>query len=386
MMTRLVFRIGFWIERNNWFLYLTTIAIWSSILLSKLLFNGLVYGFDYGLFHPDGALYSFRALLWSGYSEFEAGKLVGEWYDTNSFKAKYEGPELYYQNNEFLWDQYSVRILYPLLSIPFVKLFGVGGMLVIPALTYLICLLVIMRFSIRQNQRLLGIIVILLVTMSTSVSRWMFANITDGLLLLFTSGLVILISNTHDLKLSRTRFFLLLLLTIGSSLTRFSALIWIAVALVLMIRKQFLFALLTLITSILGLLPVFLRPFSGHVLPGYAEKSLMEKMLIYPVNLGKVTIFEIGQLFVLDRILLVLVLLTLIISLMHLKRVSSQIFLAILVAVWLTGAINGVLGVNFRYQLPVIPVMMWALIDLLPEVRKLFNANLSGKFSKSPRP
>ena len=385
-MMRGLLRIGFWIERNPWFLYLTTVAIWSSALLSKLLYNGLVYGFDYGLFHPDGALYSFRALLWSGYSEFEAGEMVGDWYETNSLKAKYQGPELYYQNNEFLWDQYSVRILYPLMSVPFVKLFGVGGMLVVPALTYLFCLIVIMRVAIRQNQRFLGTTLILFVTMSTSISRWMFANITDGLLILFTAGLVLLIMNNSDLRFSRAQFFLLLLMVVGSSLTRFSALLWISVALVFMIRKKFLYAGLTFITSLLGLLPIFLRPFSGHVLPGYSEKSLLEKMMIYPLNLVKVTVFEIGQLFVLDRILLVLILLTLIVSLTHLKRLSSQIFLALLVAVWLTGAINGVLGVNFRYQLPVVPVMIWALIDLLPEVKKLLNRNLSGRFVESPHP
>jgi len=230
----------------------------------------------------------------------------------------------------------------------------------------------------------LGTTLILFVTMSTSISRWMFANITDGLLLLFTAGLVLLIMNNLDLRFSRAQFFLLLLMVVGSSLTRFSALIWISVALVFMIRKKFLYAGLTFITSVLGLLPIFLRPFSGHVLPGYSEKSLLEKMMIYPLNLVKVTVFEIGQLFVLDRILLVLIMLTLIVSLTHLKRLSSQIFLALLVAVWLTGAINGVLGVNFRYQLPVVPVMIWALIDLLPEVKKLLNRNLSERFVESP--
>jgi len=51
--------------------------------------------------------------------------------------------------------------------------------------------------------------------------------------------------------------------------------------------------------------------------------------------------------------------------------ISSQMFLAALIAVWLTGAINGVLGVNFRYQLPVIPIMLWALVDLLPNVKRV---------------
>jgi hypothetical protein len=151
--------------RNPGIIYLFALVVWALTLAAKLLYNGLIFGFDYGLFHPDGALYSFRALLWSGHSENEAGRLVGEWYRSNSFNAQYQGPELYYKNNAFLWDQYSGRILYPLLSVPFVKLFGVGGMLVVPAATMLFVLLVTSRIALNLKVPAIGYLAIILISL-----------------------------------------------------------------------------------------------------------------------------------------------------------------------------------------------------------------------------
>jgi hypothetical protein len=42
---------------------------------------------------------------------------------------------------------------------------------------------------------------------------------------------------------------------------------------------------------------------------------------------------------------------------------SSKLFLLVALAVWLLGAINGVFGVNFRYQLPLVPFIYWVIIN-----------------------
>jgi hypothetical protein len=353
--------------RNPGIIYLFAVVVWVLTFAAKLLYNGLIFGFDYGLFHPDGALYSFRALLWSGHSENEAGRLVGEWYRSNSFNAQYQGPELYYKNNAFLWDQYSGRILYPLLSVPFVKLFGVGGMLVAPAATMLFVLLVTSRIALNLKVPAIGYLAIILISLSTSIQRWMFANITDGLLLLFVSIFALLVQRRSNLNLTRIDHVILSITIIGSSLTRFSALIWISVALVFLAHKKFFTSFLIGSLALLGMAPIFLRPFSGHVLPGYGDKSLIEKIFIYPINLVKVTVFELGQLYVLDRAFFVFLLFCIYLAVVYRHQNSSKFFLAVLVAVWLTGAINGVLGVNFRYQLPVVPLLLWAFIETFPK-------------------
>jgi hypothetical protein len=58
--------------------------------------------------------------------------------------------------------------------------------------------------------------------------------------------------------------------------------------------------------------------------------------------------------------LLILILSTLF-SIFRLRELASKYFLGVLLAVWFIGAINGTLGVNFRYQLPVLPFAVWVI-------------------------
>jgi len=320
-------------------------------------------GLTMGCFHPDGCLYTFRALLFAGYTEADAGQTVASWYDDHSFKAKYSGPELYFENNSFLWDQYMTRVMYPFLSTPFVMLFGVPGMLIVPSITYLVSLLVSTRIAVKFGAPLVGWVIALLVTSSTSIARWMFANITDGLLLLFVSLFILLISGSKGLLLSKTKLGILMVLISLSAITRFSALFWFGVALLFFLHKRYSSALLVFLTAVISHIPIFVRPFTGHVLPGHNDKSFGEKLFIYPLNLVRVTIFEFGQLFVLDRVLLLLIVLGFLISLRFLREIPSQLFLVSAVTLWITGSINGVLGVNFRYQLPLVPVLLYLLVS-----------------------
>ena len=59
------------------------------------------------------------------------------------------------------------------------------------------------------------------------------------------------------------------------------------------------------------------------------------------------------------------------------NKTRSKYLLLVLFAGLLTGAMNGTVGVNFRYQLPVIAFICWSIID---------NTNISLKgFLKRPR-
>lgn len=350
------------IASQPWFAYFATLSIWGLTLASRVMYNGFVYGFDYGLFQPDGSLYTFRALLFAGYTEELAGRKVADWYGKHSLETEFTGPDLYYENNSFLWDQYMTRVLYPLLSTPFVMLFGVPGMLVVPSITYLFTLLVSTRIAVRLGSPVIGWVVALLVTSSTSIARWMFANITDGLLLLFVSLFILLISGSQGLRLSKPKLAILVVLISLSAVTRFSAFFWFGVALVLFIHRRYSNSLLVFITAVLSHIPIFMRPFSGHVLPEHNDKSFGEKLLIYPLNLLRVTLFEFGQLFVLDRVLFLLIALGILISFKYICEIPSQLFLISTVALMITGSINGVLGVNFRYQLPLVPVLLYLLV------------------------
>ena len=95
--------------KTNLVTYFIVVAIWSIAILIKLKFNGLVFGFDYGLFHPDGALYTTRTLDWSGYSETESANKVASWYNTHAFKFNsIDANGLLYTNHP-LYPEFCIR-------------------------------------------------------------------------------------------------------------------------------------------------------------------------------------------------------------------------------------------------------------------------------------
>jgi hypothetical protein len=103
--------------------------------------------------------------------------------------------------------------------------------------------------------------------------------------------------------------------------------------------------------------------------------------LIYPLNLLRVTVFELGQLFVLDRVLLLLIGIGILISFRFMREIPSQLFLISTVALWITGSINGVLGVNFRYQLPLVPVLLYLLVH---STTRVYQKRKFAPFDTSP--
>jgi hypothetical protein len=343
--------------------------LWVVTSAAKLLFNGLYLDLDYGLFHPDGAFYTFRTLLFIGYDKFEAGRIVAEWYATYPAKPGVLDPSsLFFENAPGTWDQYLPRVLYPLLSAPFVKLLGVWGMLAVPALTYLVVLMVIGYVSFKMGRPGVGVVVLILTTSSITISRWMYINATDGLLMLFTALFILVIHKNKNLNLSALQISVIVILITLSALTRFSALMWLAIALLFLLYRRFLVAGVIAITSVITAIPIFLRPFGNDVLPELNEKSSLEKIIFYPLSFLRISVFEIGQLFVLDRIFFWTLLLGIFLSLYNVKRLESQVFLISFTALWITGSLNSVLGVNFRYQIAVVPLMMWALVALLPSI------------------
>ena len=59
---------------------------WALVLFAKCKFSGLVFGFDYGLYLPDGGSYTFRTFQFLGYSDSFSAAAVSNWYQDNSFK------------------------------------------------------------------------------------------------------------------------------------------------------------------------------------------------------------------------------------------------------------------------------------------------------------
>ena len=347
-------------NKVNVLLFLGITLFWAVALLSKLKFNGLVYGLDFGLFHPDGQLYSFRALTMVGNSETTAGSIVSDWYSGHAFKLKVIDPQSLHYDTHPLWALYKSRILYPILSAPFVLLFGMNGMLVIPALSMLVLMFSIQAIGIRLSNKYLAFALAVLISMSPVITRWMFANITDGLLTALTSLFVVSYLYIKNMNLQ--------LLTLGTiiilgSYTRISVVQWLAICFGLFLMNQKRNSILLGIVALVFFIPSALRNLRTGILPNEQEGGLLDRPVQLGVSMARVAFYEAGQLVVLDRLLILMIFFAAVVSTYSLYRESSKFFLLVLLALWVTGAVNGTIGVNFRYQLPLIPFMAYSILE-----------------------
>jgi len=347
-------------NKVNFLLFVGISLFWAVAFLSKLKFNGLVYGLDFGLFHPDGQLYSFRALTMVGNSETAAGSIVSDWYRSHAFKLNVIDPQSLHYDTHPLWALYKSRMLYPILSAPFVLLFGMNGMLIIPALSMLVLMFSIQAIGIRLENKYLAFALAVLISMSPVITRWMFANITDGLLTALTSLFVV---SYMYIKNTNLQLFTLGAIIILGSYTRISVVQWLAICVGLYLMNQKRNSILLGIVALVFFIPSALRNLRTGILPNEQESGLLNRPAQLGLSMAKVAFYEVGQLVVLDRLLILMIFFAGAVSIYSLHKESSKYFLLVLLALWVTGAINGTIGVNFRYQLPLIPFMAYSILE-----------------------
>ena len=325
-------------------------AVWLAALVSRLIMHGDVYGLNYNLFQPDGALYHAYTLHLQGNSWPESARLVNQFF-VDRIGASYLG-------NTIAPEVQMVIITRPLLSIlsvPFVFLFGQFGMLVVPALSYLFIGVALYLFGMKVNRPYLAVVLYFALTLSTSVNRWMVSDLTDGLLVAMIAMIYLLIIHSKTRILSV--FVFLALLTRPSGPLLAALLLPFAVA----HRKIAIYVSIAL--SVFGTVALtFISPeAAGAQTTG--PYTVYQRMQDFALHGVKVLVVEFGQLFVMDRILFVFIVLSTIVALLTWKDVYSQSHLALFVASFAMGAWNGALGVNFRYQLPM--VIAGALVILI---------------------
>ena len=359
--------------KSRWVLFFAILLLWSVDLISKWKFNGLMFGLDYGLYQPDGTLYTFRTLNWLGHADSESARLVSDWYSTHSFKMKNIDPSsLYYQVNS-QWNRFLPRLVYPALSLPFVAMFGIKGMLFIPALSMLCLMVSILFIGIHYKQELIALCIAALLSFSITVNRWMFINTTDSVLVALSAlSVLLLIKNRTQ---SKTWWVGLAVLIVTSGFTRVSVLEWLAISLVLFLRRERIKSIFIAVIASIVFIPAIYKNTSSAILPNERQSGFIEKMIAYPKTFIRVGFYEIAELAVLDRLLLMFLLVALVFSIFSWRAFSSQVFIAEIFALWVTGAVNGTIGVNFRYQLPLVVFGAWALIDYAVHFRLVSNSS-----------
>ena len=347
------------VKRYSFFLQIVFVVLLGILaLLARIKFHGLVYGLDFGLYHPDGSLYSMQGLTFTGLNQETAIKIVNDFYFLNASKINNLDASVLFNNPN--WAEYKYRFMYPLLSVPFVMLLGMPGMLVIPGISFLMILILPVLLCRHKSLGITGLFISAVIMSSPTVVRWMFANISDSLLVAVISLFVLL--ETRSFPFHKWVVMIVPLIFVSST-TRFCLPLWLGVALVYFMDKERRRALVIIVLSVACALPTFILSMGVGILPTEGNTSLIGKLLAYPQIAGKVIFYEVGQLFVMDKLLLFSLIFAVFISFRNRARISSRFFLISLASLAFTGSINGVIGVNFRYQMPLIVFMIWVCVD-----------------------
>ena len=341
---------------------LLIVTFWTVALVTRYFTNGISFGFDYGVFQPDGSNYYFRTLTFLGYTNDAASRVVSDWYLVHGFKHNVIDPSTLLPENNPVWYLSAPRVIYPALSVPFVYLLGATGMLIIPALSLLGIMITINWIAWRYRSSVLGLLFNFALISSPTVSRWFIANITDGLLA-FLIGLYPLIYLNKSRMSLKVQDALIISLILISSATRFSLPIWFCIGLLLLMTKEVRGSIVVFVTALAGSVPLLIYGVNSAILPGAESQSLLDKLIIFPVNSFKVSLVEVAQLVVLDKILLLILAVGLFAAFETRKVFSGRIAFFVLLGVAIIGFLNGTLGVNFRYQLPIIVFLFWAIAE-----------------------
>ena len=207
----------------------------------------------------------------------------------------------------------------------------------------------------------------------------MIDNLTDSLLVLIATLFLLLIVRKKSVSPWIWNIYAPLLVLCGS-LTRFSFPLWFSLGCFVFFFVGKGKSVSVLVASILGALPLLLFSPTSGITNSASESSFADRSFMFSIQALKVIFFEIAQLFVLDRILLTILVLGFIAAFLNWRSASSMLLFAVFLSSLVTGSLNGVIGVNFRYYLPVIPFMIYLLV--LTDWLKIYRS-LNIEISKS---
>jgi hypothetical protein len=397
------------------FVVLFLIAFWGLAVASRILWNGDVYELDFRVYHSDGACYSQFAFDMAGKGEAGAAEIIKTYKEIGNPISSVVN-ESGDQTLDCYGRGLDARVLYPALSAPFVNLLGLPGMLVIPALSWLCAILVPAVMLLKRGFFLGALIAGSLAIASGSIARWSVSNTTDPLLMGLIALTLLFLPVFRPPR--KSDLIGLAVLAILGALVRQSFPIWIAIAVgpwigwMLLNRRKRLrnsigvnpwsgpLAVLSVaalaswyvvgaiwgaqnssfvfeswknnVTSAIGSVGSNSQPISGpstevgaalpgslpEVVPPSTVNALSEvwSSSTYALNLGwKVIYTEFGQLVVLDRALLILLIIAALGVWKNRRWAPSYMFVSVLFTTLAIGALNSTLGINFRFQMSTLP-------------------------------
>jgi hypothetical protein len=260
------------------------------------------------------------------------------------------------------WGLTAPRVVYPLLSTPFVILFGVKGLEVIPIIFTFLSLGMIHYYLTKRFNIAAASVTVGGLLLSTYVMRWSLGMLTESISIFL--GVVSLLFAYKYIE-SRKAWYLVALgaATLTSAFTRQATLIvagafvcaWLGA--VILKKKNTgwgVVALVNLIVSVgIQLIQSALAPFSqlDQFLKVTHTNDLFHAILALPKLVAKILFKEIIWYLKNDQVLLVLLAICVVAVFMNLAKTDSHLFIGAIAGTLLYAATNGS-NTQFRYALP----------------------------------
>jgi hypothetical protein len=216
-----------------------------------------------------------------------------------------------------------------------------------------------------------GLLIAVSISISPTVLRWTVSNCTDGLLMAIFAVAAIVVLDKKESQWALIRIVTTVAL---ACLTRFCLPIWIFLSLAIhRSSKKMSYAIIA--SALVFSAPTFMYKSESGKIPASDNFSTLHDYFMFPITFLKILFVEMAQLAALDRTLLVIILLAAVFSVAKFRDLESKLYFAVFLGVFTLGAINAVLGVNLRYQLPLIPFAAVSIVSQAVSVknRKLLN-------------
>lgn len=323
---------------------------------------GLVYAACYvatvetrPLFAPDTRYYAAMS-LWFGGGDKEdvAAQLVAY---SAQFGWESPGPD-----QLFGWGLVQPRVVLPLLSVPFVQIWGIPGMAVVPGLALAALVVVLTVMVSRRYGPGAAVAAMLLVACSSQIVFFGAAMLTEGLSALWTA-LTVLVAWRYLRHPSAGALVLMAVLTILSAFTRQATLIvagafvaaWLG-SVLLRTRERWGWPAL-----VVGVTSVGVQVLQSIVFPSFSQAgqferatgtdSLGEALRASPALARHIIVFDVKQAAASDRAVLALVGLAVVGMLVLWRRQEGHLLLGALAGIGIYNVTNGT-PTGFRYAMP----------------------------------
>lgn len=331
------------------------------------------------LFAPDSRYYTAMALHYNGDSKAEAAQQVA----AESAKYGWESPGV---DLLFGWGLVQPRVVYPALSTPFVKVYGIEGMLVVPgiALGLFVALLTIMLA--RRWGNVVAIATVLLICTSHYMIFFGAAMLTESLSALWGAILLALVWRYHR-QPALWLVAAMVVMTVVSGFTRQATLIpagafvsaWVCAALLRQGHRKWVAPALAI-----GATAVIVQLLQMWLFPGFSQAKQFKSKTGSDTLEGAITgapqlawdivKADVVNMVAMDRPLLLLLALALVSMVVFWRRSESHLLLGALAGYELYNITNGT-PTAFRYGMP-------GLVFVACSVAVLF----ASAYAAQPRP